>query len=73
MDQESEELVSNSIRELIKGGTTVLFVTHSLSLAHQADRIIVVDNGKIVEDGNHESLPDLNGLYSKLYHHQDMD
>ncbi|MBO0994306.1 ABC transporter ATP-binding protein [Bacillus sp. SD088] len=68
LDQESERLVSKSIAELIESGTTVLFVTHNLSLAQQADRILVVDNGKIVEDGKHESLLDLKRLYNKLYH-----
>lgn len=49
---------------------TVLIVTHRISVAALADRIIVFSNGKIVEDGNHESLITLNGVYANLYQAQ---
>lgn len=66
LDNESENLVSKSILQLLDRGTTVLFITHNLSLAQKADRIIVMDKGQIVEDGDHESLLSFNGLYAQL-------
>lgn len=66
LDYESERLVSESIFELLESGTTVIFATHHLWLAQQADRIIVMENGSIAEDGSPEELTNRNGLYAKL-------
>lgn len=66
LDNESENLISQSILQLLDRGSTVLFITHNLSLAQKADRIIVMENGQIVEDGDHESLLSLKGLYAQL-------
>ncbi|NGP46459.1 ATP-binding cassette domain-containing protein [Bacillaceae bacterium SIJ1] len=66
LDNESEKRVVNAIQKLIKRGTTVLMITHNLSLAQKADRIIVMDQGHVAEDGNHESLIRLNGIYAEL-------
>lgn len=46
---------------------TVIFVTHRISVASLADRIIVFSNGKILEDGTHQSLIEQDGEYSRLY------
>lgn len=48
-------------------GKTVIFVTHRISIASLADRIIVFSNGKIVEDGTHDTLLAAGGEYSRLY------
>ena len=46
--------------------TTVICITHKLAAAKIAERILVIDQGKIAEDGSHEELLALDGLYSKL-------
>jgi subfamily B ATP-binding cassette protein MsbA len=49
-------------------GRTTLVIAHRLSTIENADRILVMDHGKIVESGSHQSLLAQNGYYSKLYH-----
>jgi len=49
---------------------TVVFVTHRISVASLADRVIVFEDGKIVQDGTHEDLLKAKGVYSCLYHEQ---
>ena len=49
---------------------TVLVIAHRLSTVRQADQIIVLDQGKIIESGNHESLITDDGHYAKLWGHQ---
>ncbi len=46
---------------------TVIFVTHRISAASLADRIVVFDGGRVVEDGSHEELMRLGGRYAQLY------
>lgn len=65
LDTESERLVQESLETLMKGRTT-LVVAHRLSTILNADKIIVMDNGKIIEEGNHQTLLSQNGTYSKL-------
>jgi len=65
LDTESERLVQESLETLMKGRTT-LVVAHRLSTILNADKIIVMDNGKIIEEGNHHTLLSQNGTYSKL-------
>ncbi|MFA6200819.1 MAG: ABC transporter ATP-binding protein [Bacteroidales bacterium] len=65
LDTESERLVQQSLETLMKGRTT-LVVAHRLSTILNADKIIVMDNGKIIEEGNHHTLLSQNGTYSKL-------
>jgi len=66
LDNESERLVQAAIEELMVG-RTVLVIAHRLSTIHRADRIIVLANGGIVEEGRHEELLALNAQYRKLY------
>ena len=47
---------------------TTVVIAHRLSTIKQSDSIIVLDKGKVVENGKHESLIEKNGLYSKLYY-----
>jgi ATP-binding cassette subfamily B (MDR/TAP) protein 10 len=65
LDSESESLVQQAIDTLVKD-RTVLVIAHRLSTVQAADQIVVLDNGEIIEQGSHESLVNLNGLYSKL-------
>ena len=54
----------------ISQGRTVFIIAHRLSTVRQCDRIIVMDKGKIVEQGNHDELIELNGYYAKLHGYQ---
>lgn len=65
LDSESEKLVQNALDNLMKGRTSVV-IAHRLSTIQKADRIIVIKDGKIVEQGTHISLLDKNGVYKKL-------
>lgn len=69
LDSESEKLIQSSLSELIKHRTS-LIVAHRLSTISQLDRIIVLDKGKIVEDGSHAELLAQKGTYAKLWAHQ---
>ena len=65
LDAESEQLVQAALDRLMKDRTT-LVIAHRLATIRAADRIIVMDGGKIVEQGNHASLTAANGLYARL-------
>ena len=66
LDTESEKKVQLAIEALLKN-RTALIIAHRLSTVQSADKIIVIDSGKIVEVGNHNQLYDNDGLYRKLY------
>ena len=66
LDSESEKKVHNAIDNVIKD-RTVIVIAHRLSTIINADKIIVMDKGKIVEQGNHSELINLDGIYKKLY------
>lgn len=65
LDAESETLVQKALDKLMDGRTT-LIIAHRLATVLKADRIVVMDRGRIVEEGNHDSLVSQNGLYAKL-------
>ncbi|MDQ8034948.1 MAG: lipid A export permease/ATP-binding protein MsbA [Bordetella sp.] len=69
LDNESERQVQASLERLMKGRTT-LVIAHRLSTVQNADRIIVLDNGQIVEQGPHDELLAANGMYASLYNMQ---
>lgn len=65
LDSESERLVQKALDEVMKGRTTFV-IAHRLSTIRKADQIIVLENGKIAESGNHEELMKHGGIYKKL-------
>jgi ATP-binding cassette subfamily B protein len=65
LDAESERLVQGSLERLFEGRTTIV-VAHRLATVRAADRILVMDQGRIVEEGNHDSLSAEGGLYARL-------
>jgi subfamily B ATP-binding cassette protein MsbA len=69
LDSESERLVQEAINLLIKG-RTVFVIAHRLSTIRNATRILVLSEGKTVEEGTHEELLNKGGLYKKLYQNQ---
>jgi len=69
LDSESERLIKSSLDELMKNRTT-LVIAHRLSTIAKLDRIIVLEKGKIIEDGNHDELLKNNGVYARLWSHQ---
>ncbi len=66
LDRQSESLVQAALTELMKGRTT-LMIAHRFTTIQQADRILVLHKGRIVEDGQHEALLEKRGLYHHLY------
>jgi len=66
VDTETEEKILKNLNKVSKGKTTII-VSHRVSSAKNADKIIVLDDGEIVQKGNHESLIDVDGYYKKLY------
>ena len=66
MDPKAESELLNAYRELIKGKTSIL-ISHRLNMVALADRIICIREGEIVEDGTHNQLMELQGLYYKLF------
>ncbi len=69
LDTESESLIQQSLSELIKDRTTFV-IAHRLSTIRQADQILVIENGKIAEQGNHDELIDKKGRYFELFTYQ---
>lgn len=70
MDYESERILQKNLN-LIRKGRTVIFIAHRLSVIRDCEMIIVIDRGKVVETGTHESLLKMNGLYAYLYKQQE--
>lgn len=69
LDSVSEKYIQNSFEKLSKNRTTIV-IAHRLSTIQKMDRIIVMENGKIIEDGSHDNLISKNGHYAKLWNSQ---
>ena len=69
VDTETEEKILNNLSKVSKGKTTII-VSHRVSSSKNADHIIVLDKGKIVQSGTHESLLNVEGYYKELYNNQ---
>ena len=69
LDYESERLIQDNMATICQN-RTVFIIAHRLSTVRQCDRIIVMDKGRIVEQGNHDQLLEANGYYAKLHSYQ---
>ncbi len=69
LDSISESYIQDAFNELMKGKTTIV-IAHRLSTIQKMDRIIVLHDGKIVEEGTHKELLERSGLYAELWNHQ---
>ncbi len=69
LDSISEHYIQDAFNELMKGKTAIV-IAHRLSTIQKMDRIIVLDGGKIVEEGTHKDLLEKNGYYAELWEHQ---
>jgi ATP-binding cassette subfamily B protein len=71
LDSENEQLVQEALKVALKGRTSIV-IAHRLSTVRDADQILVLEKGAIVERGTHDELVALGGLYSDLYSRQDL-
>lgn len=69
LDSESEVLIQDALKKLMKNRTAIV-IAHRLSTVQNMDRIIVLEKGQIIEEGNHKELISKNGTYAKLWSHQ---
>jgi subfamily B ATP-binding cassette protein HlyB/CyaB len=69
LDYESERAIQQNMKE-IAAGRTVFIIAHRLSTVRRVDRIVTLEHGRIIEDGNHDELIRSNGRYAKLHYLQ---
>ncbi|PYP32240.1 MAG: ABC transporter ATP-binding protein [Gemmatimonadetes bacterium] len=72
LDAESERLIEEALERLLKGRST-LIIAHRLSTVRRANRLVVLDRGRVVEEGTHVDLLARHGLYARLYQRQFRD
>jgi ATP-binding cassette subfamily B protein len=69
VDAETEKVILAHLRDVMQGRTAVL-ISHRVAAIKDADQILVLDEGKLVEQGTHQELLDKGGVYSELYRTQ---
>jgi ATP-binding cassette subfamily B protein len=69
VDSETEKEIQKALENLVKGRTTIA-IAHRLSTLHRADRLVVLDRGRVVEEGTHDALMAKEGAYFNLYQAQ---
>jgi ABC-type multidrug transport system fused ATPase/permease subunit len=69
VDSRTELIIQSAMKRLLKGRTSFV-IAHRLSTIYDADRILVMDNGDIVETGNHKELLAIGGVYADIYNSQ---
>jgi ATP-binding cassette subfamily B protein len=69
VDSETEKEIQKALENLVQGRTTIA-IAHRLSTLHRADRLVVLDRGKVVEEGTHDALMAAEGAYYNLYQAQ---
>ncbi len=72
LDSESEALVQDALEHLMRGRTT-LVIAHRLSTVIRSDRILVLDQGRIVDEGSHQELLERSEVYDRLYRRQTLE
>jgi ATP-binding cassette subfamily B protein len=72
IDTETEKLIQEALARLLRGRTS-LVIAHRLSTIRHADRILVLDQGELLESGTHDELMDKKGMYYNLYQMQFLD
>ena len=72
VDTDTEEHILNNLKENRKGKTTIL-IAHRISTIQNADMIMVLEDGKAAEVGNHNSLMELNGIYKSMFDKQQLE
>ena len=70
VDVETERCIQNALENLVRGRTT-LIIAHRLSTIRNADQILFMEGGELIEKGNHQELLSLNGRYSKFCEYQE--
>ena len=71
LDTESERYIQKALEAVVAGRTTFV-IAHRLSTIEKADRIFVIDEGKIVEEGTHKTLLEKQGFYAQLHAHDEI-
>ena len=72
IDSQTEEIIQNAMSIVMKGRTTFI-IAHRLSTIKNADKIYLLEKGKIIEEGNHETLIQNKGKYYEMYQAQNID
>jgi ATP-binding cassette subfamily B protein len=66
VDAETESLINETIASMVKGSTSIL-ISHRLSMIRHVDRVVLLHNGRVFEEGSHDELLVRGGLYRQLY------